>query len=253
MPPARYGRTYFNFIASHDGIGLRPAEGLLEDDELDDMITTIKEFGGEISMRRMPDGNLKPYEANVSLYSALAGTIKGGKDDLQQARFICAHAIMLAVEGIPAFYIHSLLATENNRLGVAETGHARTINRYKYDLDELNNALGDDTHHQQAVFSELKRLIEIRKKQPALHPNATQYTLSLGKRLFALWRESPNRTQSLFAIHNISNKPRALDLSTINLIELEQWYDLITGTEYSQQDTIIIPPYGYVWISNRRG
>jgi len=72
MPPARRGKSYLNFIASHDGIGLRPAEGLLSEKELDDMIQTIRNFGGEISQRALPDGGLKPYEANISLYDAMS-------------------------------------------------------------------------------------------------------------------------------------------------------------------------------------
>ena len=250
MPPSRHGRTYFNFIASHDGIGLRPAEGLLEDSELQSMLDTIKSFGGEISMRRMPDGNLKPYEANVSLYSALAGTLGNKPDSLQSQRFICAHQIMLAIEGVPAFYIHSLLATENNRLGVAETGHARTINRYKYDKNELEAALGDDTHHQKKVFAEIKRLIQVRKQQAAFHPNATQYTLSLGDQFFGVWRESLDRSQSIFAIHNITEQTQELSLNQINLIELEDWFDLLTGEKLSKSSVIKLPAYGAMWISN---
>lgn len=250
MPPSRHGRTYFNFIASHDGIGLRPAEGLLEEDELQSMLDTIKSFGGEVSMRRMPNGDLKPYEANVSLYSALAGTLGEEPDGQQSQRFICAHQVMLALEGVPAFYIHSLLATENNRLGVAETGHARTINRYKYQISQLEAALDDDTHHQKKVFTEIKRLIRLRKRQPAFHPNATQYTLSLGTKFFGVWRESLDRSQSIFAIHNITDKQQNLSLEQINLIELEDWYDLLTGKKLSKASVIELPAYGAMWISN---
>lgn len=251
MPPAHHGRAYFNFIASHDGIGLRPAEGLLKTEELNAMLETLKEFGGEISMRRMPDGDLKPYEANISLYSALAGTIQQGADDLQQQRFLCAHAVMLSIEGIPAFYIHSLLSTENYRVGVAKTGQARTINRYQYQIEDIEQALQDEKHHQKAIFEELKRLIKIRSQQPAFHPNATQYTLSLGDSLLGLWRESLDRTQSIFAVHNLSASPQTLVLKKLNLIELETWQDLLTGTDYTNHDTVTLAPYGYCWISNQ--
>jgi len=251
MPPARRGRAYFNFIASHDGIGLRPAEGLLSEHELSDMIHTLADFGGEISMRRTPEGDLKPYEANISLFSALAGTTRGGKDDLQSQRFISAHTIMLSLEGIPAFYIHSLLGTENNRHGMAETGQARTINRYKYNADELTANLQDDSHHQKHILAELKRLINIRTHQPAFHPNATQYTLHLGKQIFAFWRESIEREQSIFAIHNISNETQTIPLVELNLIDSENWRDLLSDTEYPDLSAeITLAPYASVWISN---
>jgi sucrose phosphorylase len=135
MPPARIGRAYLNFIASHDGIGLRPTEGLLSEQELDQLLDTVVSFGGTISHRHMPDGNEKPYEANISLCNAMQGTIANGPDGHQLGRFICAHTIMMALEGIPAFYIHSLLGTENDLDRVVETGRARSINRHVWDQE----------------------------------------------------------------------------------------------------------------------
>lgn len=250
MPPARRGRAYLNFLASHDGIGLRPAEGLLSQKELDAMIQSLRDFGGEISMRRTPEGELKPYEANISLYSAMAGTNQGA-DDWQRQRFLCAHTIMLALEGLPAFYIHSLLGTENNLHGMAESGHARTINRFKYVANELQDALQNDELHQKYIFSELKRLIQLRKQQPAFHPNATQYTLHLGTSIFGFWRESIDRKQGIFAIHNISQQSQTIPLVELNLIETDHWKDLLTGTEYPDLGAeITLAPYQCVWISN---
>ena len=252
MPPARRGRAYLNFIASHDGIGLRPAEGLLSKEEQDNLITTIRNFGGEISMRRTPDGELTPYEANISLYSAMAGTISKGKDNLQTDRFIAAHTIMLALEGLPAFYIHSLLGTENDTQGMADTGHARSINRYKWNMQDLNKTLADKTLHHQPLFDELKRRIAIRKEQQAFHPNATQYTLHLGNHILAFWRESLDRAQSIFAIHNISDQPQQIPLVELNLIDTENWSDLLSKKKFTPEDTHLkLPPYTCAWISNK--
>jgi sucrose phosphorylase len=252
MPPARRGRAYLNFIASHDGIGLRPAEGLLSPSELDGLLDSIRASGGEISMRRMPDGQLKPYEANVSLFSAMVRPIGGEDDGLQVARFRCAHAIVLALEGLPAIYIHSLLATENNTAGVARTGRARTINRYQWDAEDLEASLADSGRHHGRVFAELKRLIEIRRRQPAFHPNATQYTLHFSDQVFAFWRESLDRDQSIFALHNVSAGRQQIPLVELNLIATEAWGDLLTGVRYEDLGGVIeLEPYGCVWISNQ--
>jgi len=252
MPPARRGRAYLNFIASHDGIGLRPAEGLLSTDELDGLIETIKQCGGEISMRRTPEGELKPYEANISLYSAMARPIGGAEDGLQTDRFLCAHAIMLALEGLPAVYIHSLLGTENDRDGMAHTGRARTINRHQWQADELYAALEDDERHHKAIFSEMKRLIQIRRQQAAFHPNATQYTLHFSDQIFAFWRESLDRDQCIFALHNVSSEKQTIPLVELNLIATESWSDLISGRVYDDLGGVIeLEPYGCVWITNK--
>lgn len=252
MPPAQQGTTYFNFIASHDGIGLRPAEGLLSDDEIDSIIHLMQEFGGRISWRTSDDDTTRPYEINIALYDALQGTI-AGKDDLGEDRFICAHVIMLALEGIPAFYIHSLLATGNDYEKLESTSQNRSINRHRWNEDALYAALSDKDSQHARVFSRLKNITKIRRSQAAFHPNATQFTLHLGEQLFGFWRQSINRNQSIFCVSNISRQAVDLSLADINLIDTEDWYDLIADNQLLVLDEVIsLAPYQTVWISNKR-
>jgi len=251
MPPAQTGTFYLNFIASHDGVGLRPVEGLLTESELESMVNAMQNFGGRISWRATEGGRSKPYEMNITLFDAMQGTVKG-PDKWQVERFICAHAIMLSLEGIPAIYIHSLLATNNYNEGVDLTNHNRTINRYKWDYDNISEKLDDGYSHHSRVFMRMKELISARIKQPAFHPNAVQFTLHLGNQLFGFWRQSPKRDQSIFCIHNICDEEVSIPLSSINLISLDAWTDLVTGDEYSDlHQQLVLPPYGFVWLSNR--
>ncbi len=251
MPPARRGRSYLNFIASHDGIGLRPLEGLVSEQNQNDLLNTLKSFGGTISNRKVNGKKEVPYEANISLFDAMKGTISKGADIFQKERFICAHTILLALEGIPAFYIHSLLGTENAHSLTEETGHARSINRYRWEWKDLNDKLSDSKDSHSIVFEALKHLISIRKKQPAFHPNATQLTLHLGDKVFAFWRESLDRDQSIFALHNVSDEVVRVSLNELNLISTENWHDLISGQCYSDvKAEIELNPYGCLWISN---
>lgn len=253
MPPAQTGTTYLNFIASHDGIGLRPTDGLLSEEEKQRLINTMGSFGGKVSYRRTPDGRDQPYEINIALYDALQGTAESGQDHWQLPRFVCAHTVMLALEGIPAFYIHSLLATENDLERMEHTGRLRSINRSQWQLDDLEQRLGNPTSHHSRAFQELKRLITIRRKQPAFHPSATQFTLHLGLQLFGFWRQSMRRDQSIFCIHNISNEVQQVALSDINLIGTDQWQDLISGLTLADlSGSITLKPYQSVWLSNRK-
>ena len=249
MPPARNGTTYLNFVASHDGIGLRPAEGLLSDTEINTLVTTMQGFGGHVSWRALDHGGSKPYEINISLFDALQGTVQGA-DDLGLRRFICAHAIMLALEGIPAIYIHSLLGTRNDHQRVENSGHNRAINRHQWDYQQLETKLADQdsSHHQ--VYNQLKQLLKIRRRQTAFHPNATQFTLHLGDQLFGFWRQSLDRQQSIFCISNISNQVQHLSLADINLIDNEQWQDLISGQPCTPNAQLPMQPYQTVWITN---
>ncbi len=250
MPPAQNGTTYFNFIASHDGIGLRPAEGLLTEAEIASLVSTMQQFGGKVSWRASDNGIKKPYEINISLIDALQGG-SGGKDDFGLARFICAHAIMLALEGIPAIYIHSFLGTGNDYQRCEKTGHNRSINRHQWNYNDLITALDDPESQHYKAYTGLKQLIDIRKKQSAFHPNATQFTLHMGEKLFGFWRQSIDRKQSIFCIYNISNEVQTLSMSDLNLIITDSWRDLVSGQEFGSSNLQLdITPYQTLWISN---
>lgn len=252
MPPAQDGTTYFNFIASHDGVGLRPAEGLLSDEETQELVKTIESFGGKISWRTSEDGTQKPYEMNVSLFDALQGTTSG-KDTYNIDRFVCAHAIMIALEGIPGIYIHSMLGTQNDYRKVEDTGSNRSINRHRWDESQLNKALIDNTQHHGQILSTINNLLAIRIAQPAFHPNATQFTLHLGLQLFGFWRQSLDRKQSIFCVSNITNQPLPLPLSELNLIVNEHWVELISGEEIKTlTQELVLAPYQTVWIASTR-
>jgi sucrose phosphorylase len=252
MPPARNGTAYFNFIASHDGIGLRPAEGLLDEQEIDSLVSTMQQFGGLISWRNVENGKRKPYEINISLFDALQGT-KDGADENGLQRFLCAHAIMLALEGIPGIYIHSLVGTRNDYQRADNSGHNRAINRHQWDYKALQSELNDESSSHHQVYNCLKSLFNIRCNQSAFHPNATQFTLHLGSQLFGFWRQSMDREQSIFCVSNISNQLQPLEMSDLNLIDTEHWFDLISGETYDEKHHIIeLAPYQTVWITNIR-
>jgi len=253
MPPAQNGTTYFNFIASHDGIGLRPAEGLLSEEEVTDFIDSMQRFGALVSWRAGENGKPKAYEINISLFDALQGTT-AGIDSWGVERFICAHAIMLALEGVPAFYIHSLFGTRNDLHRVENSGHNRAINRHQWQLQLLELQLSAPESSHAIVFNRLRQLIVLRKAQPAFHPNATQFTLQLGPTLFGFWRQSISREQSIFCIFNVSDQNQTLSLSDINLITTDEWFDLISGQSYTcVSESVDLRPYQSVWISNRAG
>nr|WP_272213592.1 hypothetical protein [Marinicella sp. W31]MDC2879554.1 hypothetical protein [Marinicella sp. W31] len=157
----------------------------------------------------------------------------------------------MALEGIPAFYIHSLLATSNDYEGVEKSGHNRAINRHRWNYDALQEALADETTQHARVFNAMRERIGIRTKQPAFHPNATQFTLHLGEKLFGFWRQSVDRTQSIFAINNVTNETLEIPAMALNLIGGENWVDLISG-ETASDAKITFAPYQCRWITNKR-
>ena len=158
---------------------------------------------------------------------------------------------MLALEGIPAIYIQSIFGSRNDLQRYKHTMRNRSINRHIWNQPELEVALldSDSTHYK--IFMELRRLLSIRKKQSAFHPNATQYTLHLGDNIFAFWRQSISRDQSIFCISNISSHYQSVNLREINLINTDEWRDLISDRYYANiSESLKLKPYQVLWISN---
>ena len=251
MPPAILGTTYFNFLASHDGIGLRPVEGLLSEGELDSMIDRLQENGALLSWREHADGTRTVYEVNVSLFDAFKHI--GEAVDLTLERMILAHAILLGLEGVPAIYLHSFLATNNDLSRVENTGHNRAINRHQWALDELTGLLNDAKSQHARCLQAIKQLIDTRQGQPAFHPNATQFTLNCGRSIFGFWRQSPDRAQSIFCLYNVTPTSTTIAAASLNLVGSDSWRDLISGEIvdlFSENPTIELAPYQAVWLTN---
>ncbi len=235
------GTSYFNFLASHDGIGLRPVEGLLSDEDQDVVVEAVRRNGGLVSMFTAPGGGERPYELNISLFEAMRGNGEGVDDGLQVDRFCAAHAIMLAFVGVPAFYIHSLLATPNNLDGVTQTGVNRTINRAKLDFEAVVQELDRTGSSRREVLERLRKLSQVRQSSPAFHPEADQQLLETSDQVLGLRRTSlANERVDVYV--NVSASEAEVHIG-------EPWRDLLTGR--TGVTTLSLPPYGTGWIVRR--
>ncbi len=248
MPPSQLGTSYLNFIASHDGIGLRPAETFLTKDEVAKFINLMEQNGGKVSYRSNNTDTPEAYEINITLFDAMKESFNK-EVNLSVDRFVCIHTIMLSLEGVPAFYIHSLFGTKNDYELYEQTNHNRSLNRGKIEISELD--LSKPSEPQSYIFLELRKLMLIRKKQPAFHPNAVQFTLHLGKKLYGIWRQSLDKRQSIFCISNLTDEEVKHSLLDLNLIGFDHWRDLITETEVDDiTSEIRLKPYQTVWLTN---
>ena len=250
QPPA--GCTYLNFAASHDGIGLRALEGVLKPIEVEDLIDSMRRFGGFVSMKANPDGSDSPYEINISFYDAMQGT-RRGPDQWQLERFICSQAIMLALRGIPAIYIHSLLATPNYLKGVELTGRTRSINRRKWDYDELLNFLAAENTPNHECFLHYRRLIQVRRNEPCFHPDNPQVIVDIDNSLFVVLREHRDHKRRVLCLHNVTANPVSLQ-GLVHLVELQgvNWYNLHEETQLDDElYTLTLKPYQYLWLLDK--
>jgi sucrose phosphorylase len=249
--------TYFNFLASHDGIGLNPARGILSNEEIDSLVNKTLEHGGLISYKRNSDGSQSPYEMNMNYFDALSnpnyllevassppGTAAGAEHeslDLQVNRFITAQAIMLSLIGVPGIYFHSLFGSRGWLEGVKQTGRNRTINREKCQLEKLQYELADKDSLRAKVFSRYCQLLLARRSTPAFHPHGTQKILDVHPSVFALERISPDKKSRSLCLHNVSKQKITF---TTNYAS---GTDLFTG-QSSQVATITLEPYQTLWV-----
>jgi sucrose phosphorylase len=232
--------TFFNFTASHDGIGVRPLEGILPRREIDGLVEIVKANGGQVSYKRNPDGSDSPYELNITYIDA----ILADKDSNRAEKFLASQAIQYSLPGVPATYIHSLLGSRNWLEGVSQTGRARTVNREKLRVEDVESELNDPDSFRSRIFFPYLNLIKTRKKQAAFHPNARFEIMDIDPKVFAIKRQSEDQT--LVALTNISSKPASVSLQQSGLSG--QMTDLLTGAIISI-DSFELKPYQYVWLS----
>lgn len=237
--------TYLNFTASHDGIGVRPLAGLIPDSEFDTLVEHVKAQKGLVSTKRNSDGTDSPYELNITYFDAMGG------DEHQIDRFLCSQTVMLGLKGVPAIYFHSLTATPNDLDGVDSSNRARSINRKKWDINELEYELDTDSITAK-VFREYCRRIKIRTRQKAFHPDAAQRVVDLENGLFGIVRTSKSKKQTILCISNMtSEKKTALINDQFPKLDTPQPItDLLSGARSSGTDKQIeLDPYQTVWLT----
>ena len=247
LPALPEGCTYLNFTASHDGIGLRPAEGILDEEALAQLIGCVKQFGGRLTQRQMPDGSQRPYEANISLFDALRGTVDG-EDEWQVERFLLCQCLMMSLAGGPALYYNSILAAPNNLEGLAETGRNRTINRKKWTLAEIDAHLFQEEGESpaQRVLDGIREMVTIRRAQPAFHPEAEQVCHAVDDRLFVLRRRAPS--QHVLCIFNLSAQPVTFRKDDVGLqADASPEACFRQGAFENSSDAFFASPYAVAW------
>jgi len=235
--------TFLNFTASHDGIGVRPLEGILSKSEVERLVDIVKKNGGGVSYKRNPDGSNSPYELNVTYVDALRDP-ENKQDIWHIPRFLASQAIQFALPGVPASYIHSVLGSRNWSMGVRRTKNARTINREKLQVDEVLSQLKDPETFRSRIFYNYIKMIKVRKKQSAFHPKADFEILEINPKAFVIARYA--KDQIIYAITNISSNRIVLSLSGA---AAHSWMnDLITGEDFPTNE-LGLNPYQFVWLS----
>lgn len=244
----RPGTTFFNFTASHDGVGVRPLEGLLPAERLSNLIRMIEGRGGLVSKRRQADGSDAAYELNITYVDAL-GRPTDPSPATHARRFLASQALMLALQGIPGVYINSLTGTGNDYAGLRASGQPRRINRRKHRLEELEAAIARRGSLQQLIFDAYRKLLATRRRQPAFHPGAGQELVDPGNRaVLAFERASIDGGQRILVVANMSHESECVRLPAF---DGDRWVrDLLDDRTRLTSRDFVLAPLQVCWLES---
>ena len=246
LPSTKHGNCYLNFIASHDGIGIRPTEGILNEKTLSSFLKRLKKNGSKFSYRKVQNKSKKVYEANITVFDALRKSDFDPKGLFFLERYISAHAIMISFEGIPAVYFNSLFGKSNDEAKYIITGNNRDVNRYKWNFNNITTKLRDKKSKQSIFYRNIGALLEIKRKQKAFHPNASRININLGPKIFCFKRISKDKKQSIICMTNLSSK-----IQTPNFKKIGSYRDLLNSNlKFREGNSLILKPFQTVWLTN---
>ncbi|WP_318363564.1 sugar phosphorylase [Enterobacter sp.] len=232
--------TWFNFLASHDGIGLNPLRGILPEEEILHLVEQLRQEGALVNWKNNPDGTRSPYEVNVTYMDALSA--RDSTDDERLARFLLAHAILLSFPGVPAIYIQSIMGSRNDYDGVERLGYNRAINRQKYHQDDIESQLQASGSLRHRVYHALSRMIVLRRQYSVFHPDSAFTINSLTPQVMQITRTAKNG-ETLEALFNISNADQKIKVHSTG-------FDLISGCPVPHAE-LTLRPWQVMWIKKQ--
>jgi len=241
--------TLFNFTASHDGVGLRALEGLMNEQRIKDLLINCEKRGGLVSHRRLSNGEDKPYELNISWWSAMEDSSRDAKR-FQYERFILSQLLVMALKGVPAFYLPALLASENDIKSFSMTGQRRDLNREKFKSENLLAVLNNPESNANKNLKYLSNAMDVRSELPQFHPRSEMKCLSKGRSDIVVIKRSKG-PESVFAIHNMTENKINFQLNDNDLPKIIDndfnTQDFLTCTKYNCKN-ISLDPFQVIWL-----
>ena len=242
--------SLLNFTSSHDGIGLRALEGIMDEQRIHNLLVESEKRGGLVSHRRLSNGQDQAYELNISWWSAMADDGSDFKQ-FQFERFLLSQVFTLSLKGVPAFYLPSILASSNDLDSFSKTGQRRDLNREKFEANNLLEVLRNFDSPASRNISYLTHIVKVRSRIKAFHPEASMKCISTNIDNCIIIQRGLEE-DSVYVICNVSNKRMNFDLlSELNLSQSfsnKKLIDNITGAHLNT-DSFTLNPYQVVWIS----
>ena len=245
--------TFFNFLASHDGIGVNPARGILPPTEVDFLVGRCQAHGGLINYKYNPDGSKSPYEMNIVYFDAVNDPVSGDSLETQVNRFMVAQAIMLALAGVPGIYFHSLFGSRNDRAAALATGINRRINRQRFARADLEAELGEPRSLRAQVFQRYCALLKVRRSHAAFNPHAEQRVFEGDRRVFAVLRTAATDRDWMLCLHNVTNERVTMNITIADAASATVWTEMLSErpspVSAGGNVSVTLRPYEVNWLA----
>jgi glucosylglycerate phosphorylase len=102
------------------------------------------------------------------------------------------------------------------------------------------------------VFGRYAQLLRARSASPAFHPHGGQQVLDCGETVFALLRLSPDGSQCVMCLHNISDQFQnvIVDVKDVFNLSSGRLTDLITDQlmNEARNGNLVLQPYQTLWL-----
>lgn len=244
LEPPGDGCCFFNITATHDGIGVRGAQDVLDADEINRLAEATLQRRGLVSYRHTEQGTMSPYELNITFFDAVRGPQDDPDDAVVIRRYLTVQSVALSLAGVPGIYFHNLLGSLSDHDGLAgkdvtQTEFKRVLNRKRLEVSDVEARLADPESRDARVFAGYARRLKAWRANPAFAPTAPQRILRLDERVLAVLRGD-----RVFCLHNFSN-----DAVPISLPTRARLTNLLDGT-FVDGGAVQLPPWGMAWLAS---
>ena len=244
--------AFFNVLATHDGIGLNGAREILTEKEILELARRTEASGGRIGMSSNSDGTSSPYEINANYYDAMGSSGSSTDTELGAARFLTAHAVMLAFKGMPGVYFHSLFGSRGWHDGVSRSGQARSVNREKLNRAALEEELAKPATLRSHIYCGMRRLLRARQRSAAFAPRSEQCVLRAGSGVFAFTRGPESDGGQVLCVHNVTAREQTFPCNAwkAGAGTKRQVEDLIGARRYDWHSMVSLHlrPFQSMWL-----
>ncbi len=258
------GTAWVNYLRSHDDIGWTFDDNDARWEWIDPVGHRqflnqfyIGRFAGSFARGMSFQENPATGDVRVSgTLASLAGleqAIQSANEqqiELAVRRILMLHSIILSIGGIPLIYLGDEFGTLNEysfAYDLYKADDSRWVHRPRADWAWRERVEHDPSSPHGHIFAELVRLIVLRKQQPAISGNDTEFVETGNGHLFGYVRHGGG--QRLLIVANFSDQPQEMDADRLRMYGPGYSFtDMIACQTLTAERPLRLEPYQCMWL-----